>query len=444
MVELNSGNNAVTTLAGSTTVNGSANGVGTNATFNTGGAYTWITSLALSGNTLFVADTANCLLRAITLPTYAYPSTTYTFSNLLDNTYTVSNYTNGVTGYLDGSIAIARFSSPQGIAVNSVNGNMYVLDTGNYVIRMITPAGIVSTIAGTAGTTARVDGNGTAARFKTLSNIVINSTATSLYLHDDNYIRTVDLASGNYTVSTSPYTDSAYGLCIDPTNTYLYVATYYGNTVVRVTISSWATSVIASGFTNPTSICIDSIGSNLYVADFNAHRIKQIRIATSTVTTIVGNGTSTWNGDGNGTSVQLANPLNVTINASNTALYITQYYSIRMIELVSGNYTVTTIEGTTAPPYGQYNYTYYGYGCALFWHPAQNILYYSDPSSQIKTINYNVKPNSNVQIKNATGVPITIAGTGNTVVRNSNIYPSLSATDVALLQNTNGNVYTIY
>jgi hypothetical protein len=113
-----------------------------------------------------------------------------------------------------------------------------------------------------------------------------------------------------------------------------------------------------------------------------------------------------------------------------------------MIELVSGNFTVTTIQGNYAQPYG--TYTYGGYN-GLFWHPYQNILYWmSIYYNGIKTINYNVKPNSNVQIKNATGVPITIAGTGQTMVRNSIIYPSLSATDVALLQNTNGNVYTIY
>ena len=113
-----------------------------------------------------------------------------------------------------------------------------------------------------------------------------------------------------------------------------------------------------------------------------------------------------------------------------------------MIELVSGNNTVTTISGVYAAPYGKYMSVLY---TGVFWHPYQNILYYCDNSAkQIRIINSNSKPNSNVQIKNVTGVPIRIAGTGSTVVRNSNIYPSLSATDVALLQNTNGNIYTIY
>ena len=383
----------------------------------------------------------------------SYPSTTYTFNNLLDNTYTESNYTNGISGTLDGPIATATFNQPGDMAVNPINGNIYVADQSNFTIRMITPAGIVSTIAGTAGTNAQLDGNGLAARFTAINKLAINSTGTTLYAVQTSgvfnaftsYIRTINLSSGNYEVaSSSSFADGIYGMCIDPTNTYLYCTIYQALSVRRITIGSWASTTILSGDNYMRGICIDSTGSNLYFSDSANNKIKRIAIATSTVTTIVGTGTGAWNGDGNGISVTLYYPAGITINTSNTALYITDVNnnSIRMIELVSGNNIVTTISGDRAAPYGQSNNTQYN---GIFWHPYQNLLYYGhNTANQIRTINYSVKPNSNVQIKNATGVPITIAGTGQTMVRNSNIYPSLSATDVALLQNTNGNIYTIY
>jgi sugar lactone lactonase YvrE len=461
MVELNSGNNAVTTLAGSTTVNGSANGVGTNATFNPGGPFTYQISLALIGNTLFVADTENRLLRAITLPTYAYPSTTYTFSNLLDNTYTESNYTNGIIGCNDGPIATARFNKPMPMAVNPVNGNIYVGDTTNYLIRMITPAGIVSTIAGVQGLYGTQTGSpGTTARFMGVDYFAVNSSGTVLYSTGNNEtsIRIIELTSGSYGVTSSPSIITvASGMCIDPSNTFLYVNESSSHFVERIRISDWTTTVFAGSsgtasfadgigsaarFNNPSGICIDSVGSNLYVGDANNNRIRMINIATSNVTTIAGNGTRGWNGDGNGTAVQVRTG-SLAITPNNTTLYFNDSGSsnVRMLDLVNGRYTITTISGINAPPFGQSN----GVPSSVFWHPYQNVLYYSDYNgNQIRIINSNSRPNSNVQIKNATGVPITIAGTGQTVVRNSNIFPSLSATDVALLQNTNGNVYTIY
>jgi hypothetical protein len=394
----------------------------------------------------------------------SYPSTTYTFSNLLDNTYTESNYTNGITGSLDGPIATATFNEPYTMAINPINGNLYISDFSNYTLRMITPTGTVSTIAGTVGSQGHVDGNGTAAQFYSILSIAVNSTGTTLYcatsFDQDNYIRIVDLTTGMYSVtsSTNQYTN-VQSICIDPTNTYLYAATWYNAVILRITISNWASNVLAGAhgvnavvdgigssarFSDPLSICIDSVGSNLYLTDYN-YNIRMVTIATSNVVTIVGNknGTGgTWNGDGNGTSVTISSTGPITINSTNTALYFRDEKSIRMVELVSGNYTVTTISGFYGAPYGQSNNVYQA---CLFWHPSKNVLYYYHPTAKaIKIINSNSRPNSNVQIKNLSGVPITIAGTGNTVVQNSNISSSLSATEVSLLQNTNGNVYTIY
>src|SRR4051812_20269517 len=70
----------------------------------------------------------------------------------------------GGSGYLDGTGSVARFSRPSGVAVDST-GNVYVTDYENSVIRKITPRGVVSTLAGLAGTPGSDDGLGGNARF---------------------------------------------------------------------------------------------------------------------------------------------------------------------------------------------------------------------------------------------------------------------------------------
>ena len=73
--------------------------------------------------------------------------------------------TAGVAGSSDGTGAAARFRLPAGVAADSAD-NLYLADAGNNTIRKITPAGVVSTLAGMAGVTGSADGMGAAARFQ--------------------------------------------------------------------------------------------------------------------------------------------------------------------------------------------------------------------------------------------------------------------------------------
>jgi fibronectin-binding autotransporter adhesin len=131
----------VTTLAGSG-VSGSANGTGTAASF---GNISGIT-VDLSGN-VFVADRSNHTIRRIT------PAGVVT---------TVAGAT-GQLGNTNGLASAARFNMPWGI-VFAPNGNLYIADWGNHSIRMLTPEGVVSTVAGT-GMAGGLDGAGNVATF---------------------------------------------------------------------------------------------------------------------------------------------------------------------------------------------------------------------------------------------------------------------------------------
>ncbi|MDB5160378.1 MAG: hypothetical protein JWO99_641 [Candidatus Saccharibacteria bacterium] len=141
----------VTTLAGSG-VSGSANGTGAAAQFN--GPYGL--SVDSSGN-VYVADSGNNMIRKIT------------------STGVVTTLAGQVTaGYANATGTAAKFSNPNNTAVDA-SGNVYVTDSGNNRIRMITPAGVVTTLAG-SGAAGNANGTGAAATFNGLSGIVVSSS----------------------------------------------------------------------------------------------------------------------------------------------------------------------------------------------------------------------------------------------------------------------------
>jgi len=158
----------VTTLAGSGTA-GFADGTGTAASF--GQAYGIATDAA--GN-IYVADSSNNRIRKIT------PGGVVT---------TLAG--SGQAGAADGAGNSASFHQPGGLAVDS-DGIIYVADTGNSLLRKITPAGVVSTIAGQPGVLGAQNGIGTAATFKQPYGVTVDA-AGNLYVADtfNNLIRKV-------------------------------------------------------------------------------------------------------------------------------------------------------------------------------------------------------------------------------------------------------------
>jgi streptogramin lyase len=152
----------VTTLAG-TGSTGAVNGNGTSASFN----YPYGVAVDGSGN-VYVADTVNHLIRKIS------PS----------GVVTTLAGTVGNSGAVNANGTSASFYFPFGVAVDG-SGNVYVADQGNHLIRKISPSGDVTTLAGDAGSTGAVNGNGTLASFNSPAGVAVDGSG-NVYVADRN------------------------------------------------------------------------------------------------------------------------------------------------------------------------------------------------------------------------------------------------------------------
>jgi sugar lactone lactonase YvrE len=155
----------VTTIAGLAETSGSTNATATAARFH---SPTGIT-LDASGN-LYVADSANHTIRKL---------------NTTNEVTTFAGLT-GTSGSTDASTtASARFNTPKAITIDA-SGTFHIADSGNHTVRKITPAGVVSTVAGSANTPGSANGAGTTARFNNPNSIVTTPDGLNIYLTDNN------------------------------------------------------------------------------------------------------------------------------------------------------------------------------------------------------------------------------------------------------------------
>lgn len=316
----------VTTFAGSSAA-GQNDGQGTTASFSSPKGV----AADASGN-LYVADTQNSTIRKIT------PSgMVSTFAG------TVST-----PAYADGTGTAAKFNRPAGIATDA-QGNVYVADTNNNMIRKITPAGVVTTLAGTT-TSGQQDGTGPAAGFTAPQGVAVDSAGT-VFVADtsNNCIRAITPAGTVSTIagvcgSTGAHADgpaataSFYaptGIAVGP-NGLLYIAEF-SNQDIRVldthtqtvsTLAGSGTSGYADGtgsaaqFAFPFGLTVGPAG-NVYVADSNNNRIRKITPA-GVVTTLAGSGTA-GKLNGVGTAAQFNYPVGITYNPVTGTLFVADY-----------------------------------------------------------------------------------------------------------------------
>jgi len=298
--------------------------------------------------------------------------------------------------YVEGQGATAGFFSPNGVAVDA-SGNVYVADVGNNVIRKITPGGLVSTYAGSGARGALDNDDPTKATFNAPSGLVIDGIG-NLYVSDysNNLIRKITPAgkvttlagSGAGTLADGNGTAASFrnpeGLAID-FNGNLYVADVGNNAIRKVTlggqVTTFAGSVTAGSadnpvallatFRRPTGVAVD-IGGNVYVADAANNKIR--RISTSgAVTTVAGSG-ALGNANGIGAAATFDDPEGIAIDAVGN-LYVGDKGNNLVRKINVTGYTISPnlppglnfdgtsgiISGTPTSPSGTATYTVAGY-----------------------------------------------------------------------------------
>lgn len=195
--------------------------------------------------------------------------------------------------------------------------------------------------------------------------IARDSTNSYLYITcgPGHTLRCFDLTFN--TVSTVAYgLTGPTGVVIDSTNTYAYVAD--GNRIIKITLASGVTTVIAGSatagetdgigtaatFEFPIGIALDSAHGVLYVADLNGSRIRKITLSTAAVVTIAGSGAQT-EVDGIGTSASFNGPFGLVINSTLTALYVTDYGggNLRVVDITPKAVVTTDVVGTIPSGY---------------------------------------------------------------------------------------------
>ncbi len=215
--------------AGGNAVSGTTNGAGTTARFfEPEGIFCG------SSNTFYVADVDNNQIRKI--------------SDAAANVILYAGSTAGTSGFINGQSTDARFYNPKGITADS-SGNVFVADNLNHVIRKISAAGDVTTFAGSsAGTAGNVDGTGTAARFNKPYALTIDSS-NNVYVSDssNHSIRKITPAGVVTTVAGSGVAGSSdgsgtaasfndpRGITYDSTNKVIYVSCAGDNKIRKIT-----------------------------------------------------------------------------------------------------------------------------------------------------------------------------------------------------------------
>ena len=262
---------------------------------------------------------------------------------------------NGVQRYDENGMLVtsSRLSDPGGVAINPVTGDLYITDTENYIIRLVTKStGIISTIAGTGYSGYSGDGgSATEATFSHPFGIEVDPSTGNLYISDtfNNAIRMIAKSTGIITtiagigrqdysgdggLATSASLYYPRGMAIAAVTGDLYIADSYNSAIRMITKSTGIITTVAgtgNGFRGgpatpamlryPIDVAIDALTGNIYICDTDV--IRMIAKRTGIITTVAGTGRRGYSGDGGpATRAMLSRPESIAIDASSGMMYI--------------------------------------------------------------------------------------------------------------------------
>ena len=265
----------------------------------------------------------------------------------------------------EGSPAVTKeLLKPFGVAVDAA-GNVYIADTYNHRVRKVTPAGVISTIAGTGSILPPYNGDGIAATTANLNypyGVAVDA-AGNVYIADsyNNRIRKVNTAgiistiagsgvsgySGDGAAAISATLNNPTGVTVTPTG-FVFVADY-GNHVIRkifpsgiistvagtgaAAFSGDGGSALAATLQNPYDVAVDA-GGNIYIADWYWSHIRKVDAA-GNISSIGGIGL-------------IAKPSSVALDATGAFLYVANQSSNKIVKIDLATNISTVVAGTGA------------------------------------------------------------------------------------------------
>jgi len=284
--------------------------------------------------------------------------------------YTTTTLSGGAStrGYADGTGPAAKFNYPRGVARAS-NGDVYVADSVNQVVRKVSPAGEVTTVAGTFGRPGVTDGtpgNPLTAQLNYPSGVAVDGAGV-VYIADAGSSRIRKVANGTVTtIANGGPIAMPRALVVNAAGTALYVASVGNSTIVRIDLSNNAATVVAGTgargpavgnrltgqFDGAAGLVLDEANNRLYAADTGNHDIRVVNLASAApdtdpayLTVLAGNLAIPGTQDGVGTTARFITPVGLALEGT-TTLYVADYggHTIRRVDTATG--AVTTVVGS--------------------------------------------------------------------------------------------------
>ncbi|HEY1791370.1 MAG TPA: hypothetical protein VGG34_00515 [Opitutaceae bacterium] len=282
--------------------------------------------------------------------------------------YIFTTYAGTATaGSMDG--VAAGFNAPQALVLDA-EGDLFVSDSGNAEVRLVSPNGYVSTMAGNPVQRGLVDGQGAAASLNQPAGIAFYAPANALYVADtdESDVRLVNLSGAVSQFAGNPTTpgtadgtgtlagmENVYGIAAGPDGTVYFTC---DNEVRRISQSGVVTpfagnaasvgncdgaGAVAS-FNSPKGLAVDGAG-NVYVADFGNDTIREIS-PSGTVSTLAGIPGQPGLTDGTAAGARFSGPMGVAVDPSGS-VYVADTFNNAVRRISNG--VVTTLGGGGAP-----------------------------------------------------------------------------------------------